>query len=529
MRGRTIVGCGYHSTMLRSLRSRPFSCLLRLFAAGALMLASPVLIAPTALHAQALPNLGGSDGEELSPLMERKLGEQVMNNIRRDPDYVDDAVTLDFLNQFGGSLLSATPDARGDAGYDYFFFAVRDAQLNAFALPGGFIGVHTGLVLAAQTESELASVLAHEIGHVSQRHIARMIGAQKKDSLLPMVGMLLAALAARSSPDLAAAAMMGGTGLAAQRQLSFSRDAEREADRIGVNILNGGGFELNGMVAFFGRLQLASRNRSDRVPSYLLTHPLTTERMADVEARIRNLPYRQRVDSPDFAFVKARLRVLQDDTPQGWRDAAVVFGEQLKQGARSQMLGARYGLAMIALRQRDAARAQSLIDEIYADVQRQPALPLSPLLKSLDIELQLASARPAQALTLASEGRLRFPLSRALAMQYADALLASGKRDEAVTFLRDQAQIYRQDASVQRALARAYAQAGKQAPQHMALAEYYALTGALPSAMEQLRIARTAPDASFYDQAIIDARERELQASWQEIMKQGKSGQPRQR
>ena len=508
---------------------RLFSRLLHVFAASAVMLASPVLLAPAALHAQALPNLGGSDGEELSPLMERKLGEQVMINIRRDPDYVDDPVTLDFLNQFGGSLLSATPDARGDAGYDYFFFAVRDPSLNAFALPGGFIGVHTGLVLAAQTESELASVLAHEIGHVSQRHIARMIGAQKKDSLLPMVGLLVAALAARSSPDLAAAAMMGGSGLAAQRQLSFGRDAEREADRIGVSILNGGGFELNGMVSFFGRLQAAGRNRSDRLPSYLLTHPLTTERMADVDARIRTMPYRQRVDSIDFAFLKARLRVLQDDTPQGLRDAATVFGEQLKQGARAQALGARYGLAMIALRSRDVARAQTLVDEIRAEVERKPAYPLSPVLKSLDIDVQMAAKRPVQALELASEGRLRFPLSRALSMQYSDALLANGKKDEAVAFLRDQAQLYRQDAGVQRALARAYAETGRQAQQHMALAEYYALTGALPSALEQLRIARSAPDASFYDQAIIDARERELQANWQEIMKQGKAAKPSQR
>ena len=513
-----------------TVRARPLSRLLRFFAAGVIMFTSPVGLMPAELHAQALPNLGGSDGEELSPQMERKLGEQVMNNIRRDPDYVEDQVTLDFLNQFGNSLLSATPDARGDAGYDYFFFAVRDPQLNAFALPGGFIGMNSGLVLAAQSESELASVLAHEIGHVSQRHLARMIGAQKKDAMLPMVGMLLAVLAARSSPDLAAAALMGGTGLAAQRQLSFGRDAEREADRIGVSILNGGGFEMNGMVSFFGRLQAAGRNRSDRVPSYLQTHPLTTERMADVEARIRSLPYRQRVDSIDFSFLKARLRVLQDDSPQGLRDASALFSEQLKQGSRAQVLGARYGLAMIALRQRDAARAQSLMDEIQAEVQRKPAFTLSPVLKSLDIELQIAGGRPAQALALANEGRLRFPLSRALSMQYSDALLANGKKEDAVAFLRDQAQLYRQDAGVQRALAAAYAQTGRQAQQHMALAEYYALTGALSSALEQLRIARTAPDASFYDQAIIDARERELQASWQEIMSQGKKpGQSQQR
>lgn len=495
---------------------------LRVLAAGTLILASPALLAPTFLHAQALPDLGGSDSAELSPLAERKLGEEVMNSIRRDPDYLSDLSTLDYLNQFGSNLLAATPEARGDTGYDFFFFAVRDPSLNAFALPGGFIGVHSGLMLAAQSESELASVLAHEIGHVSQRHIARMIGGQKQDSLLPIAGMLLGALAMRSSADLGMAAMMGGAGLAAQRQLSFGRDAEREADRVGVNILNGGGFELNGMVSFFGRLQAAGRNRSDNLPSFLMTHPLTTERIADIEGRIRSMPYRQRVDSIDFSFVRARLRILQDDKPQGWRDASAIFTEQLKQGSRAQVLGARYGLAMIALRQRDVSRAKSLLDEIHAEAERKPAFAPSALLQSLDIDLALASGQPAQAVALAREGYTRFPVSRALTMQMADALLAAGRKDEATAFLRDQAQIYRQDPGVQQALARAYAEQGNQALQHMALAEYYALIGALPAALEQLRIARGSADATFYDQAIIDARERELQASWRDVMAQRK-------
>lgn len=507
--------------MIFRVRPRCLS-LLRATAAAAFLLSSPALMAPVSLHAQALPNLGGSDGAELSPLMERKLGEQVMTSIRRDPDYIDDLSTLDYLNQLGGTLLSATPEARGDTGYDFFFFAVRDPVLNAFALPGGFIGVHTGLLLAAQSESELAGVLAHEIGHVSQRHIARMIGAQKQDSLLSIAGLVLGALAMRSSADLGMAAMMGGTGMAAQRQLSFGRDAEREADRVGVNILNGGGFELNGMVSFFGRLQAAQRNRRDNLPPWLLTHPLTTERIADIEGRIRNLPYRQRVDNLDFSLVRARLRVLQDDTPQGWRDASALFGEQIRQGSRAQVLAARYGLALIALRQRDQARARALVDEIHAEADRKPALPPSPLLRTLDIDLQMATGHPAEAVALAQDGRNRFPLSRALAMQYADALLAAGRKEDAVGFLRDQTQIYRQDPGVQRALARAYAESGRQALQHMALAEYYALTGALPAALEQLRIARGSPDASFYEQAMIDARERELQASWKDAMTQQK-------
>jgi len=275
-------------------------------------------------------------------------------------------------------------------------------------------------------------------------------------------------------------------------------------------------------VSFFGRLQNASRNRSDNLPSYLRTHPMTGERMADIEARIRNLPYKQHVDSLDFSLIRSRLRVLQDDTPQGWRDATQIFDEQLRQGTRVQVLAAKYGLAMIAQRQRDLPRTKLLLSEIRAEALRSPVLPASQTLMSFFVEQTLGGEQADQALALAREARNQFPLSRALAMQYADALLAAGKKDEATAFLRDQAQLYRQDARVQRALARAYAEQGKIALQHMTLAEYYSLTGALPSALEQLRLARGASDASFYDQAMIDARERELQMSWREMMEKSK-------
>jgi predicted Zn-dependent protease len=349
-----------------------------------------------------------------------------------------------------------------------------------------------------------------------------MIGNQRKDALLPMAGLLIAALAARTSPDLAGAAMLGGTGLAAQRQLSFGRDAEREADRVGLQILRGAGFELNGMVNFFGRLQNASRNRTDNLPSYLRTHPMTGERMADIEARIRMLSYKQHVDSLDFLLIRSRLRVLQDDTPQGWREATTIFLDQSRQGTRAQLMAAKYGLAMLAQRQRDSARAFVLLNELKAEVARAPAYPASQILSSFALELELLGGQPSNALVLAKEARIQFPLSRAITMQYADTLLVNGKKNEATTFLRDQAQLYRQDPGVQRALARAYAEQGKIALQHLALTEYYALTGALPAALEQLKMARGSSDASFYDQAVIDARERELQASWRELMEKSK-------
>ncbi|WP_211464440.1 M48 family metalloprotease [Collimonas silvisoli] len=473
----------------------------------------------SAVAAQNLPTLGDTSRESLSPLMERKLGEEVMHDIRRDPDYMNDAPLLEYLNNFGWTLVAARPEVRGEAGFDFFFFAVRDPVLNAFALPGGFIGVHSGLLLAAQSESELASVLAHEIGHVAQRHIARMVGSQKQDSMIALAAMLLGALTMRGSGDAGAAVMMGGTGLAMQRQLNFSRDAEREADRIGLSILDAGGFDTSGMVAFFGRMQTASRNYSDVVPPYLLTHPLTTERIADIEARIREQRYRQRADSLDFQLIRARVRVLQDDTEQGRRDAQFVFDAQLQQNTKQQIVAAKYGMAFLAFKQGAYDKAEDLLQQAVAAAS--PAKQ-SLVLTDLGVEIMLATNREGDALKLVQQAQIQYPLSRGLAHQYARVLIAAKRLDEATKYLREQAQLYRQDADVQDLLAKAYSAQGKRALQHMALAESYVLTGSVPAALDQLRIARDSADAGFYDQSMIDARERELQERWKEELKASK-------
>jgi beta-barrel assembly-enhancing protease len=482
--------------------------------------AAPAIVWPTTSFAQNLPSLGDADREELSPLMERKLGEQIMRDIRRDPDYMDDAPLLEYLNNFGDSLVATTPEARGEAGFDFFFFVVRDPTLNAFALPGGFIGVHSTLILAAQSESELASVLAHEIGHVAQRHIARMLGKQRQDALIPLASMVLAALTMHSSSDASAALMMGGQGMALQRQLSFSRNAEREADRIGLQILNAAHYDASGMVSFFGRMQTATRSYSDAVPPFLLSHPLTTERIADIQARIRDQHYQQRADSLDFHLIRARLRVLQNSTPQGLLDAKTAFDEQLRQKKTgSQSVAAKYGLALVALRQRSPEKAQALLQEAYAAAKGLPASQTA-ILENLAIDIKLAANQPAEALKEAELARTKFPLSRAIGRQYADAMIAAGRYDDAVNYLRDQAQLYRQEPQLQDQLAKAYAAQGRQALQHLALAESYALNGSLPAALDQLGIARRAPDASFYDQSVIDARERDFKARWKDEERQ---------
>ncbi|NUU00445.1 M48 family metalloprotease [Herbaspirillum robiniae] len=500
--------------------SRPARKLLvrALTAALLLLPAIPLTIAPVAGVAQNLPTLGDTEREGLSPLMERKLGEQIMRDIRSDRDYVDDGPVSEYLNNFGLNLVSVHPEVRGEAGFDFQFFMVRDPMLNAFALPGGFIGVNSGLVLAAQSESELAGVLSHEIGHVAQRHIARMLGQQKQNSMIQLAAIVLGALAgiSKAGGDAAMATMMGGTGVAIQRQLNFSRDAEREADRIGLQIMRDGGYDPSGMVTFFGRLQAASRNYSDVVPPYLMTHPLTTERIADIEARIRDQRYKQRVDNPEFQLVRARTQVLQNDSVQGLRDSAEKFQRQMKDNTKLQTAAAKYGLAYVYYRQNKLEQADAMLKEA-----QEAAIPLKTgiMFTSLDIDIKVARKQGAAALQLADAMRKQYPISRVAARQYADALIASRRNDEAIAYLRDQAQLYRSDAQIQNLLAKVYAVQGKQALQHLALAEAYALNGSLLAAIEQLGIARKAPDATFYDQSQIDAREREWKEKWKDESK----------
>lgn len=479
--------------------------------------------APAApLNAGALPSLGDTERGELSPAMEYKLGVEIMQKIRADRDYIDDALVSEYLNNFGNRLVSMYPEARGETGNDFHFFAVRDPMLNAFALPGGFIGVHSGLVMAAQSESELASVISHEIGHVTQRHIARMLGQQRQDMLIPLASMVLGALAARSNPDAAGALMTSGQGIAIQRQLNFSRDAEREADRIGLQIMSKGGFDTSGMVAFFGRMQNANRSYSDTVPVYLRTHPLTTERIADIEMRIRQQPYRQHADSLDFQLVRARLRVLQDKSGQGLHESEAIFNEQARSGNRKHVAAAHYGLALVALKQGNSGRAHSHLQQARRLAQDHLPDRRNAVLTSLSVECRIAAGQKAEAVKEAEVALSHFPASRTLARQYADALHAAGQYADAEQYLRGQVQIYREEPQLQRQLARTYAAQGKQALMHITLAEAYGLDGGLAAALEQLRLARGAPDVTFYDHAVIDAREREWRARRIEELKEKK-------
>ena len=302
----------------------------------AALAASPVL-------ADGLPDLGESSQLDLSPQMEKRIGESAMRDIRlRDNAYLEDPEVSGYLNRLGQRLTAQSDVVR----QDFEFFALKDATLNAFAMPGGYIGVHTGLILAAQSESELASVLAHEISHVTQHHLARMVGQQSQMQMATLLSMAVAILAARSNPDAAMGAAVAGQAAGLQSQLNYSRDFEREADRMGLQLLEKAGFDIRGMAAFFERMLKYGRLYDNGAPGYLRTHPLTTERIADMENRIQQRPYRQVVDSLDFLLVRAKLRAQEGAA----EDAVADFGFQLKEHKFASESAVRYGLAQAYLR-----------------------------------------------------------------------------------------------------------------------------------------------------------------------------------
>jgi beta-barrel assembly-enhancing protease len=465
--------------------------------------------------AEELPTLGEVGADELTPNQERALGEQIMLEVRRDPSYLPDPDATEYLNHLGYELVAAS-QARH---IDFEFFVLRDPMINAFALPGGFIGVHTATILNAQGESELASVMAHEIGHVQQRHIARMIAKQRDSMMIAVGSILLALLASRAGGGQGAeAALAVGQAAALQKQLNFSRDNEREADRVGFQILVDAGFDARAMAAFFTRMQQSTRIYDSIAPAYLRTHPLTVERIADIQGRLKDLRTHQRADSLEFDLVRARLRLLQDDSVQGAQDTHTYFADQIAHHTAASETAAYYGLALAQLRLKQPRAA---LDS--ALIARRSTKASSAMLDKLVNEASFGAARDdterEAALKLARDATARFPLSRLTAMEYVDQLQRLAHHQMAVDFLRSQLALTHSDPGFYQLLAASHAALQQKTLQHQATAEMYVLQGQAGAAVEQLKLARSAADADFYTMSEVDARLRQIRGEIEEQQK----------
>jgi beta-barrel assembly-enhancing protease len=484
------------------------------FARSLALVLSLVVLARPPAFADELPTLGEAGADELTPGQERSLGEQIMVEVRHDPSYLPDPDATEYLNRLGYELVAAS-QARH---IDFEFFLLRDPMINAFALPGGFIGMHTATILNAQSESELASVTAHEIGHVQQRHIARMIAKQRDSMMIAVGSILLALLASRAGGQASEAAIAVGQAAALQKQLNFSRDNEREADRVGFQILVDAGFDARAMPEFFAHMQQSTRIYDSVAPAYLRTHPLTVERIADIQGRLKDVRVHQRANSLDFDLIRARLRILQDDTVQGAQDARTYFTDQLAHHTAADETSAYYGLALAQLRLKQPRAALASV----TSARRSTAAP-SAILDKLVSEVSFASARDDTerdaAVRLAREATTHYPLSRLTAVEYVEQLQRAGRHREAVDYLRGQLALTHSDPSYFQMLAASHAALQQKTLQHQATAEMYVLQGASEAAVEQLKLARSAADADFYTMSEVDARLRQLNGQIEEQQK----------
>ena len=454
-----------------------------------------LLALPRAL-AQGLPELGDASQAGFTPAQERRIGESIMREIRADRSYLDDPEAAEYLSNLGHRLAARSPDAR--QGFE--FFLLRDPQINAFALPGGYIGVNTGLLLAAQSESEVASVLAHEIAHVTQRHIARMLAQQQQASVGTLAAFAAALLLSRVSGQAAEAAAAFGTAAGIQSQLNFTRENERDADRVGLQILDQAGFDPQAMQVFFERLQRATRVYDGGAPSYLRTHPLTFERIADIQNRMQAMSYRQVPDSIEFQLVRAKLRA-EFEAP---RDGIAYFERSLAERKFLSEAASRYGLVASLLRARDYPRARAELDTL------RKLVPANAMVDTLTCEFGLQALGPQRTLPCFQEALKMYPSYRALVYGYPDALLRAGQPEEALKFVESRMQAVSDDYRLYLLQARAYGALGRRLAQHRAQAEAYVRMGNVTAAVEQLQIGLKNGDGDFFQLSSAEARLREL-------------------
>ena len=470
------------------------------------LLALALAIQP--VMAADLPDLGEVSRQYFSDQEEQAMGWAIMRDVYADPRYLDDPEIETYLNQLGYKLVSvSTRNQR-----EFNFFVVNDPSINAFAMPGGNIGVHTGLLLSAQGESELASVVAHEIAHVTQDHIARMVASQSQSYWPTMAALALALLAARSNPNVASAAIASTQAYSIQNQLNYSRDYEREADRLGYEMLTRGGYDPRGMSGFFNRLQRANRFYDSSAPAYLRTHPLTSDRIADMQARSEDAPYQQVEDSLDFQLVRARLRA-QEDSPA---DAVRAARNVLKEKRYSNETAARYGLATALVRARQFKEAETEVQKLLS------GKPVHPMIQQLAARSALDAGHLGLALQRYQAGSEAHPGYRPLQYGHIGALLSAGRSNNALTQVDKQLTLYPLDRRLWRLAAQTHAQLGHRLLSHRAQAEAAALSGNLIAAIEQISLGIKAGDGSFHEISAAESRRRE----WQDVEKAQRKNQP---
>ncbi len=486
---------------------------------GRVFRATLTALALVLVSAQApaqLPSLG--DSYDLTPSAERRIGERIARELFRDPDYIDDPLLGEYVQSLWQPLLAAAR-ARGemtsdlDQRYAWRVLLGKDRTINAFALPGGWLGLHLGLVGVTTSRDELASVLAHELSHVTQRHIARMMAQDRRQTPWVIGAILLGALAASKSPDAGAALITGGQAAAIQGQLNFSRDMEREADRIGLGVLTQAGFEGQGFVTMFDKLHQASRLNDSGAYPYLRTHPLSLERMVDMRSR-QPLGERPAAPRPDLehALMAARARALSSGGVE-LQQALVREADTVPADASPERQAATlYAGSIAALQMRDVARAARYLERLKPLVASHRAGARIARLMSAELALASGDADRAQAEAGAASLRPETLLA-------AQAALRAGRPEQASQRLQTWVTVHPADGTAWQWLANAQSAQGQalrairsEAEARVAWLDYPAARDRLRAAQEMVRRGTT----DHIEASIIDTRARAVESLFRE-------------
>jgi beta-barrel assembly-enhancing protease len=448
----------------------------------------------------ALPEFGDSAGALISPQQEYRIGQSFYWRIQQSTDLIEDPEINSYLQSLGYRLVAESSSPH----LAFTFFMVPASSVNAFAAPGGFIGAHSGLVLASESEDELASVLAHEIAHVTQRHLLRGFEKQKNISTPMTAATIAAALLMAVDPKAGSAALMAVQAGGVQMQIDNTRQHEKEADNIGMQNLVRSGFDAHAMPSFFERLQRESRfYTGNAVPEFLRTHPVTTNRIAEARGRAASYPLQRQLSDPlQFYLMREKLRVMTVQNIDGLRQ---LYAETLKTGNSLNLTATRYGysLALSKLGEYTKARAelQILIGEDNDRLSYQLAL----------AEIEMAVGRLPAALAIYEDNQRLYPDDQALSLMQVKALIKAHLPEQAIKILHRQLELGHPSQVLYQQLAQAEGDLGNKSQSHSWLAEYYYSAGRITQATDQLRLAAKFAERDEYLLAKITARLREVE------------------
>jgi beta-barrel assembly-enhancing protease len=453
-----------------------------------------VVLSQASAQTYALPDMGSSAESFMTSGAEQRLGKAFMRSVRESLPVLDDPMITSYIEGLGRSLTAADRNATGT----FTFFVINQPVVNAFAGPGGYIGVYSGLITAAETESELAAVVAHEIAHVTQDHLLRGIEDQSKLGV-PAIALMVAAaiLGAQVSPDAGVAAIAGIQAAVIQRQINFTRDNEKEADNLGITTLAQAGFDPYAMAGFFERLSKSSRLYENNAPEFLRTHPVNSSRIADALGRADDYGAKQRPDSLRFQLSQANLRQRSFNRPD---QAVAHFRDTLNKGRLRSEVAERYGYALALERARQFPAAQVETAKLLA------AYPSAVEFIALDAHLDQQQGRSDQAVNTLRQAVSLSSDSWPLRVAYADALMSAGKAAKAMEELKAVSRLRPGNAMLYEMLERAALKAGNKAATFRFRAEKLYAEGDLEPAIRQLEIALRQRDIPYHDAAQIQAR-----------------------